>query len=109
MEVGLGSTDRCTSIVAGNTGSRGGSLVGSAGLGASCGRICAGADLAVLGPVLSTPTHPGAAGLGWTRFAALLKDCPLPVYALGGLRPADLEMAWRHGAHGISMMRGAWS
>ena len=68
-----------------------------------------GADFVVLGPVLPTPSHPGAAGLGWTRFADLLKDCPLPVYALGGLRPADLETAWRHGAHGISMMRGAWS
>jgi len=68
-----------------------------------------GADLAVLGPVAPTPSHPGAAGLGWTRFAALLTDCPLPVYALGGLKPADLETAWRCGAHGISMMRGAWS
>lgn len=68
----------------------------------------AGADFVVLGPVLPTPTHPGAAGLGWAPFAALLKDCPLPVYALGGLKPTDLETAWRHGAHGISMMRGAW-
>jgi 8-oxo-dGTP diphosphatase len=68
-----------------------------------------GADFVVLGPVAPTPTHPGAAGLGWARFAALLKDCPLPVYALGGLKPADLETAWRHGAHGISMMRAAWS
>jgi 8-oxo-dGTP diphosphatase len=67
-----------------------------------------GADFAVLGPVAPTPTHPGAAGLGWERFAGLLKDCPLPVYALGGLQPADLETACRHGAHGISMMRGAW-
>jgi 8-oxo-dGTP diphosphatase len=66
------------------------------------------ADFVVLGPVAPTPTHPGAAGLGWARFAALLKDCPLPVYALGGLEPADLETAWRHGAHGVSMMRGAW-
>jgi 8-oxo-dGTP diphosphatase len=68
-----------------------------------------GADLVVLGPVLPTPTHPGAAGLGWERFAALVKDSPLPVYALGGLRDSDLETAWRRGAHGISMMRGAWS
>jgi hypothetical protein len=22
--------------------------------------------------------------------------------------PTDLETAWRHGAHGIGMMRGAW-
>jgi len=67
-----------------------------------------GADFAVLGPVSPTPTHPGAPGLGWARFAELLEDCPLPVYALGGLKPDDLETAWRHGAHGIGMMRGAW-
>ncbi len=67
-----------------------------------------GADLVVLGPVAPTPTHPGAPGIGWAPFAALLKDCPLPVYALGGLTAADLETAWRHGAHGVSMMRGAW-
>lgn len=67
-----------------------------------------GADFVVLGPVAPTPTHPGAAGLGWARFGALLEDCALPVYALGGLKPTDLETAWRHGAHGISMMRGAW-
>jgi 8-oxo-dGTP diphosphatase len=68
-----------------------------------------GADLAVLGPVAPTPTHPGAPGIGWERLAELVKDCPLPVYALGGLKAADLETAWRRGAHGISMMRGAWS
>jgi 8-oxo-dGTP diphosphatase len=67
-----------------------------------------GADFVVLGPVAPTPTHPGAAGLGWPAFAELLRDCPLPVYALGGLKPADLDTAWRHGAHGIGMMRGAW-
>jgi 8-oxo-dGTP diphosphatase len=68
-----------------------------------------GVDLAVLGPVAPTPTHPGAAGIGWERFAELVQDCPLPVYALGGLKSADLETAYRQGAHGISMMRGAWT
>lgn len=68
-----------------------------------------GVDLAVLGPVAPTPTHPGAPGIGWERVAALVKDCPLPIYALGGLKSGDLETAWRGGAHGISMMRGAWS
>jgi 8-oxo-dGTP diphosphatase len=67
-----------------------------------------GADFAVLGPVAPTPSHPGAAGLGWDKLAALLRDCSLPVYALGGMKPADLDAAWRCGAHGISMMRGAW-
>lgn len=68
-----------------------------------------GADFAVLGPVQPTPSHPGAAGIGWNALAALLKDSPLPVYALGGLAPADLQAAFRCGAHGISMMRGAWT
>ena len=67
-----------------------------------------GADFAVLGPVRPTPSHPGARGIGWDGVAALLGDCALPVYALGGLEPADLESAWQCGAHGISMMRRAW-
>jgi 8-oxo-dGTP diphosphatase len=68
-----------------------------------------GADLVVLGPVTPTPTHPRAPGIGWERLAELVKDSPLPVYALGGLKATDLETAWRSGAHGVSMMRGAWS
>jgi 8-oxo-dGTP diphosphatase len=67
------------------------------------------ADFVVLGPVLATPSHPGVPALGWEGFAALIRDYPLPVYALGGLRRSDLETAWDAGAHGISMMRGAWS
>jgi 8-oxo-dGTP diphosphatase len=67
-----------------------------------------GADFAVLGPVLPTPSHRGVPGMGWERFAALLTDCPLPVYALGGMRQENLEAAWQTGAHGISMLRGAW-
>jgi 8-oxo-dGTP diphosphatase len=67
-----------------------------------------GADFAVLGPVRPTPSHPGAAGMGWEAVAMLLRDNPLPVYALGGLSPADLDAAYACGAHGISMMRGAW-
>ena len=66
------------------------------------------ADFVVLGPVLATPSHPGAQTLGWQKFTQLIRDYPLPVYALGGLRHADLETAWAAGAHGVAMMRGAW-
>lgn len=68
-----------------------------------------GADFAVLGTVQPTPGHPDVAALGWEALTGLLKDCPLPVYALGGLAPGDLETAYRCGAHGIAMMRGAWA
>jgi len=84
-------------------------------VGASChdaaelARACElAADFAVLGPVRPTPSHPGAAGIGWDAFETLLRESPLPAYALGGLAPEDLEAAYARGAHGISMMRGAW-
>lgn len=67
-----------------------------------------GADFAVLGPVAPTPTHPGAAVLGWNGFTQCVADTTLPVYALGGMQSADLMEARQHGAHGIAMLRGAW-
>ena len=65
-------------------------------------------DFVVLGPVSATPSHPGAKLLGWPQFAELVRDYPLPVYALGGMRARDLDQAWRSGAHGVGMIRGAW-
>ncbi len=65
-----------------------------------------GLDYALLGPVKPTPTHPEAAGLGWEEFARRIAGNTLPVFALGGLRPADLADAQAHGAHGVALMRG---
>ncbi len=67
-----------------------------------------GADFAVLSPVLPTASHPGAPGMGWDAFAAQLRNCPLPVYALGGMREDLYDMAARQGAHGIALLRGIW-
>lgn len=66
------------------------------------------ADFALLSPVAATASHPQAAALGWSGFAALVRDAKLPVYALGGMQPADLEAAWAHGAQGIATIRGLW-
>ncbi len=68
-----------------------------------------GADFAVLGPVMPTPTHPGANTLGWDRFGEAAAGCAIPVYALGGMTRGDLRTAWSRGAHGIAMIRGAWN
>jgi 8-oxo-dGTP diphosphatase len=65
-------------------------------------------DYAVLGAVLPTASHPGQPAMGWERFAELVADCTLPVYALGGMQPRHLERAWQAGAHGIAMMRAVW-
>lgn len=67
-----------------------------------------GCDFALLSPVLATRSHPGAAYLGWEKFAASASGCSIPVYALGGLTHADMHTAWQHGAHGISLLRQAW-
>jgi thiamine monophosphate synthase len=32
----------------------------------------------------------------------------MPVFALGGMQPGDLETAWHCGAQGIAMVRGSW-
>ena len=65
-------------------------------------------DFAVLGPVKPTASHPQAMPMGWQRFSELARGTSLPIYAIGGLRPADLEDAWRAGAHGIAMISGSW-
>jgi len=67
-----------------------------------------GCDFAVLSPVLPTQSHPGAAHLGWERFAAIAAGSSIPVYALGGLSHSDMHAAWQHGAHGLALLRQAW-
>ena len=68
-----------------------------------------GLDYVMLGHVMPTPSHPGVPPLGWSRFAGLAGGrWPMPVYALGGMQPQDMQAAQAHGAHGIAMMRGAW-
>jgi len=67
-----------------------------------------GCDFALLSPVLPTLSHPGAPHLGWENFAAIAGGSSIPVYALGGLTHGDMQTAWRHGAHGIALLRQAW-
>jgi 8-oxo-dGTP diphosphatase len=67
-----------------------------------------GVDFAVLSPVLPTASHPGEPGLGWARFAELVRDRPFPVYALGGMKPEMLAEARSHGAHGLALLSGIW-
>ena len=67
-----------------------------------------GLDFVVLGPVLPTKSHPGAAHLGWEAFSEIAAGSSIPVYALGGLRRDNMETAWQHSAHGIALLRQAW-
>ncbi|NGX15234.1 Nudix family hydrolase [Wenzhouxiangella sp. XN24] len=68
----------------------------------------AGADYAFLGPVQPTASHPGAPGIGWPAFTAAVEPLAMPVYAIGGLGPQDLDEAWQGGAQGVAAIRGLW-
>ena len=63
-------------------------------------------DFVVLGPVNEKADLPP---LGWKRFAEIARGASMPVYGIGGLARSDLEAAWRAGAHGLAMIRGAWT
>lgn len=67
-----------------------------------------GAEAAVLGPVAPTASHPGARSLGWDGFEALAAGAGLPVYAIGGLSPADAVTARAHGGQGCAGIGAFW-
>ncbi|ABM62789.1 Nudix family hydrolase [Halorhodospira halophila] len=65
-----------------------------------------GADFALLSPVQWTASHPEQSGMGWERFAAWVAGARLPVYALGGVGPADIHRARACGGQGVAAIRG---
>ncbi len=67
-----------------------------------------GVDFAVLSPVLSTTSHPGAPTLGWARFGALVANAGIPLYALGGMTPDQVPLAQAHGAQGVAVLSAVW-
>ncbi len=67
-----------------------------------------GVDFVVLSPVMPTNTHPGAEALGWQQFEQLVKQVPIPVYALGGMAVEDLAQAQQVGAQGIAAIGALW-
>ncbi len=67
-----------------------------------------GCDFAVLSPVQHTQSHPDTIHLGWKAFRDICGEVTIPVFALGGLDTNDMDVAWRHGAQGISGISGLW-
>ncbi|MFI4975188.1 MAG: thiamine phosphate synthase [Caulobacterales bacterium] len=62
----------------------------------------AGADAVVVSPVFASRSASAGAPMGVTRFAALIRDAGLPVYALGGVTGANASRAIAAGARGIA-------
>ncbi len=67
-----------------------------------------GVDAATLSPIRATPLHPHSRPLGWRQFGAWSRSSFTPIYALGGIGPADLDRACAAGAQGIAAIRALW-
>ena len=59
-----------------------------------------GADAVFVSPVFATRSHPGARGLGVVRFGLLVRGCPVPVVALGGMDARRFRRVRGLGAYG---------
>jgi thiamine-phosphate pyrophosphorylase len=64
----------------------------------------AGADACLVSPVFPTASHPGAPALGAVRFARLVREAPIPVYALGGIDARGAARLLGSGAIGIAAL-----
>ncbi len=67
-----------------------------------------GVDFVVLSPVQTTASHPTAKAMGWERFNSLVRECKVPVYALGGLSEKDVLVAQENGAQGVAGISAFW-
>jgi len=70
--------------------------------------VAIGADFATLSPVAATASHPEAAALGWSSFQRMAEASALPVFALGGMAPAQAELAREHAAQGVAGIGAFW-
>lgn len=62
-----------------------------------------GADYVILGNVLPTASKPGKAGIRYQEFERVVRDCPCPVLAIGGIGPAHVAEVMKRGAHGVAV------
>ncbi|MBN2646158.1 MAG: Nudix family hydrolase [Thiotrichales bacterium] len=65
-------------------------------------------DFLLLSPVLPTATHPDQDALGWEAFHQMVKQVPVPVFALGGMTRELLAHAKQQGAQGIAAIGEFW-
>lgn len=66
------------------------------------------ADFLQLSPINATSAHPDLQAIGWEQLKVWLDEVPIPVYALGGMKPQDIEAARAQGAQGVALTRGIW-
>lgn len=67
-----------------------------------------GVDYVTLSPIFPTRSKPLARPLGLDYLQEAVAKVQLPVLALGGLDPSNVEEAMGRGAHGVAVMSALW-
>jgi thiamine-phosphate pyrophosphorylase len=67
-----------------------------------------GADFLFVGAIYPTPSHPGVAGAGAELITEVESAVPVPLVAIGGIRPEAVEELVKAGAHGVAVISGIW-
>ena len=67
------------------------------------------ADFIMISPVQPTTSHPDATPLGWPGFSELCDMANMPVFALGGMRPSDVDTARAYGGQGVAAISALWN
>lgn len=68
-----------------------------------------GVDFICLSPLRETRSHAHTSPLGWQQFQYLLEQASMPVYALGGMTPADNKQIWECGGQGMAAISSLWN
>ena len=62
-------------------------------------------DAILVSPLHPTCSHPQQLALGWKKWQALSEQSHVPVFALGGVAPADLTQVQKVGGFGVAGIR----
>ncbi len=69
----------------------------------------AGADMLLVGPILSTDFEAGEGAIGWSETLRLVAKTVIPTFAFGQLEPEDSAHAILSGCQGVVLPANAWS
>ena len=68
--------------------------------------VALGADLIILGTIFETECKKGLRGRGLSFVEEICAACPVPVYAIGGIKESNIDAVLAAGAAGGCMMSG---
>lgn len=68
--------------------------------------VALGADRIILGTIFETECKKGLRGRGLSFVEEICAACPVPVYAIGGIRESNIDAVMAAGAAGGCMMSG---